>query len=282
MTDSETNPFASPQPESHEVESTAFPTSGVGETFEASDLAVVEDVPAGQSGRVLTQWNKIRAYLSRFWIYLIPTACLGYVAYVHLTRMPLSWPSMTSLQAYFLLFLAAWPLLMISSHYFVPFRFEDRFFMRKLSWEVRRRPATYTPTPSSAGCQFVAIVPPENWRASRLQMMEDIAILRIDPYEKSIFLEGDCKRYRIPSAALTKCSVERILQGWTEIWLLRLNFESTTGPQELYLRVGDGDAMTNPVNSGRKRNAEKYWTRVMLLHQQPSEKKGSSQNGTAS
>ena len=264
MSEAEPNPFASPAMETPQVESSPVPLPDVSVDLNASDLAVVQEVPPPWNGRVLTKWHFLWAHLSRYWIYLIPTGFILYVAYPVLS----SWRVSIVMPAALLILLLVWTLFIVSSNFMIPFWFADRYFSGKLQREVRRRPESYTPAPNSVGCQFVACIPPENWHRPCSQLSADVAMLRIDPYSSTLFLEGDQLRYRIPTASLTKCSVECLRKGWTEVWLVRLNFQSTTGPQELFLRMDDSESFNNPTNHGRQRNAEKYWTRIVLLQQQ--------------
>lgn len=264
MPEPEPNPFVSPAIETPQVESSSVPLPAATVDLNATDLGVVQPVPAPWNGRVLTHWNLLWAHLSRYWIYLLPTVFLFYVA----SPVLLGWQTSIVTVVTLVALLMVWGLFLFSSNVMVPFWFEDRYLTRKLQREVRSRPESYTPAPNSVGCQFVACVPPENWERPRQQLSTDVAMMRIDPYASTIFLEGDQFRYRIPTASLTKCSVLSITKGLTEIWLLRLNFHATSGPHELFLRIGDADAFNSPTNSGRKRNAEKYWTRIVLLQQQ--------------
>ncbi|RCS41483.1 hypothetical protein DTL42_23310 [Bremerella cremea] len=268
MSEAEPNPFASPALETPQVEPSPVPLRDPSRDVAATDLAVVQEVSPPWNGRVLTPWHFLWAHLSRYWIYLLPTAFIFYVGNPILS----TWRVSIFMSVALLVLLLMWGLFMFSSNMMVPFWFEDRYLASKLQREVRSRPESYTPAPNSTHCLFVACVPPENWQRARHQLSADVAMMRIDPYTATIYLEGDQFRYRIPVASLTYCSVEHFSQRWTEIWLLRLNFQATTGPQELFLRVSDAEAFNNPTNSGRQRNAEKYWTRIILLQQQHAAK----------
>lgn len=267
MSDEPVNPFQSPSIEANHSEPPPVPLRSTTESFDANELALVQPVPPPWNGRVLTKWHFLWAHLSRYWIYLLPTAFLLYIASPVLS----AWRASVFMLVTLVALLLVWGVFMFSSNLMVPFWFEDRYLTRKMQREVRARPDTYISAPNSVGCQFVACIPPENWKRPRPQLASDVAMMKIDTYASTIYLEGDEYRYRIPAASLTNCSVLQVTKGWTEIWLLRLNFHSTTGPQELFLRIGDADAFNSPTNSGRKRNAEKYWTRIVLLQRQRSQ-----------
>jgi hypothetical protein len=125
------------------------------------------------------------------------------------------------------------------------------YMFRKAQRQLLQRPEAIVDWDNDEAI-FVEVVPRRNWGTIALQNADDVGFLHLDSQGRRLLIEGDNKRYRIPTAAVLSCEVELMNpdaaddERATPIGLVVLKVRDRLGERELPLRpvrTVAGDAM---------------------------------------
>ncbi|MDB6108666.1 MAG: hypothetical protein JWR69_416 [Pedosphaera sp.] len=124
--------------------------------------------------------------------------------------------------------------------------FATRHLLRLIKREFARRPERLV-NPGDSEVHFVQIIPRANWGKLKLDDASDVGFLRLDLKYREILFEGDKEYFRIPTAAITSCEVERFVvgegsHGATTFYRLVLEVNDSSGSREVPIgpRGGSG------------------------------------------
>ena len=101
---------------------------------------------------------------------------------------------------------------------------ENRWMERRLRRQIAQRPDALV-DPRDPESQCVSLVPRASFAKTQLTMSSDLLLLKVDERRRSLVMEGDCDRYRIPAEAIAVCEPECLFppNDWqdraTELWM---------------------------------------------------------------
>ena len=77
-------------------------------------------------------------------------------------------------------------------------------------------------------------------------MMEDagdVGLLLLDKHRREVRFEGDKERWRVPARAITECSIEVLVQGYTRRYFVVLRASGPNGLWEAPVRERRGSLL---------------------------------------
>ncbi len=143
---------------------------------------------------------------------------------------------------------------------------ENRWMERRLRRHIAQRPDALV-DPRDPESQCVSLVPRASFAKTQLTMSSDLLLLKVDERRRSLVMEGDCDRYRIPAEAIAVCEPECLFppNDWqdraTELWMARLVVRVEEGLRELLLSV-DMTRWSPRNNARRRRTVESLCLRI--------------------
>jgi hypothetical protein len=137
---------------------------------------------------------------------------------------------------------------------------------RRLRRQIAQRPDALV-DPRDPESQCVSLVPRASFAKTQLTMSSDLLLLKVDERRRSLVMEGDCDRYRIPAKAIAVCEPECLFppNDWqdraTQLWMARLVVRVEEGLRELLLSV-DMTRWSPRTNARRRRMVESLCLRI--------------------
>jgi hypothetical protein len=181
-----------------------------GEAMTDECIADIVPVPAPFRGRVLTTSTKLMEngiFLLQFLLLAACTFAPAIVGGLAATSHLVPGNTLLSFSPVLIGLAATAGLGWVLGGYMLRQPWSSRYMLHKTRAEFlgRQDPLVDANCPDAI---FVEVIPRRNWGQITLQNAEDIGLLRIDPEQRGLLIEGDNKRYRIPAQSVVSCDVE--------------------------------------------------------------------------
>lgn len=145
---------------------------------------------------------------------------------------------------------------------------ESWYAGRRLRRMLQSRPEAIV-RPDDPEADVIDLTTREHWAAVKLDTLDDIGLLAIDPRRGELKIEADKRRYRIPLAAILECQPECFhhpldKQMQNQYWHVRLRYTARGEPRELLFSRNFKD-WTPRTNENRRARAEDFCRHIEQL-----------------
>lgn len=148
---------------------------------------------------------------------------------------------------------------------------ECRWVNRRLREEIRLRADAWVDADDPESI-YLDIVPRRRFAGIGARRTSDIVLLKVDESQKTVLMEGDCRRYRMPVDSIWRCEAQCLYlasdsEHRFQIWTVRLLIRVEEGLHELLCVVGN--VSWKPMTNARRRQiAEQLCARINRLRPQ--------------